>query len=182
MSTTSATRTKSSTTLKSSSPAGTLASVLEPLGNPERRCSQVHVRNTAVTAALHGPPQGLEAAFRKAMIRKPGERYGVTRYDNGRAGLDRGALGKTVTRGLLSFRARCTRCRTSGRTARFSTLSRMRPPNYLQLARQLIEAMTHPQASWRYPVGRVRPLIATWKDGTFRLLDPDLYVLLPPTD
>ncbi len=53
---------------------------------------RLHVWNTAVSAAFYGPLQVLEVALRNAMNRRLGERYGEAWYDNGRAGLDRGAL------------------------------------------------------------------------------------------
>ena len=51
----------------------------------------LHVRNTALSAAFYGPLQILEVALRNAVNRKLGERYGEAWYDNGHAGLDRGA-------------------------------------------------------------------------------------------
>lgn len=51
----------------------------------------MHVWSTGVSAAFCGPLQGLEVTPRNAMHRRLTDRYGGAWYDNGRAGLDRGA-------------------------------------------------------------------------------------------
>ena len=69
-----------------------LGTYLDAAREDREQAVRLHVWNTAVSAAFYGPLQVLEVALRNAMNRRLGERYGEAWYDNGRAGLDGGAL------------------------------------------------------------------------------------------
>ena len=69
-----------------------LATYLHAAQGDRERAIRLHVWNTGVSAAFYGPLQGLEVALRNAMHRRLADRYGDVWYDNGSAGLDRGAL------------------------------------------------------------------------------------------
>ncbi|MDE0522004.1 MAG: hypothetical protein OXH79_08635 [Boseongicola sp.] len=69
-----------------------LGTYLDRTGSDLAAAIRLHVRNTAICAAFHGPLQGLEVALRNAMNCALGERYGADWHDNACAGFDRGAL------------------------------------------------------------------------------------------
>ena len=58
---------------------------------------RLHAWNTAVSAALYGPLQGLEIVLRNAMHRRLADIYGPAWYDDPDAGLDKGALDRVAS-------------------------------------------------------------------------------------
>ena len=60
------------------------------------RALRLHTWNTAVSAALYGPLQGLEIVLRNAMHRRLTDIYGPAWYDDPDAGLDKGALDRVA--------------------------------------------------------------------------------------
>ena len=73
-----------------------LATYLHASRGDREKAIRLHVWNTGVSAAFYGPLQALEVALRNAMHRRLADQYGDAWYDNGKAGLDRGALDRIV--------------------------------------------------------------------------------------
>ena len=81
-----------------------LRTYLDAAGGDRERALRLHAWNTAVSAALYGPLQGLEIALRNAMHRRLADIYGPAWYDDPDAGLDKGALDR-----VAGVRSRLTR-------------------------------------------------------------------------
>ena len=69
-----------------------LATYVAATGGDRERAMRLYTWNTAVSAALYGPLQGLEVALRNAMHRELGAAHGPAWYDDPACGLDAGAL------------------------------------------------------------------------------------------
>ena len=69
-----------------------LGTYLDATVGDRKEAIKLYAWNTAISAALYGPLQGLEVTLRNAIHRSLAERYGEAWYDNPDAGLDRGAV------------------------------------------------------------------------------------------
>ena len=74
-----------------------LSVYLEEPENDRKSALRLHVWNTAVSAALYGPLQGLEITLRNAMNRELVKKHGRAWYDNMDDLLDKGALERIKT-------------------------------------------------------------------------------------
>ena len=82
-----------------------LRAYLDAARGDRARALRLHVWNTAISAALYGPLQGLEVALRNAMHRRLAVAYGSAWYDDPNAGLDKGAVDRVASARLELARA-----------------------------------------------------------------------------
>ena len=62
----------------------------------QEKALRLHAWNTAVSAGLYGPLQGLEVILRNAMHRRLADVYGPAWYDDPSPGLDKGAVDRVA--------------------------------------------------------------------------------------